>query len=224
MAKKHKCPPTGAPEWMCTFADMMTLLMCFFVLLVAMSTITQTKLIAAMGSFRAHLGFMPNQLRVLAILKNTNTNRKIKESVKKQGIKGKQVRVMSIREGERIVLGGKLMFNPGSADIREEAIAELIKVTDMVRGYRNILEITGHTAAAQLRADSPFKDNWELSWERAMSIGRFFIEEGKINPERIRTKGAAQYEPASDNLFSDGQDRNRRVEILVSNKVIKMRR
>lgn len=221
MGKKHKCPPEGAPGWMCTFADMMTLLMCFFVLLVAMSTITETKLIAAMGSFRAHLGFMPNQLRVLAILKNTNTNRKVKESVKKKGVKGKHVRVMTVREGDRIVLGGRLTFNPGSAEIRQEAVPELIRITDTLRGYRNIIEITGHTSAAQLSANSPFKDNWELSWERAMAIGRFFIEEGKINPKRLRTKGAGQYDPAADNLFADGQDRNRRVEILVSNKVIK---
>ncbi|MDT1800210.1 OmpA family protein, partial [Salmonella enterica subsp. enterica serovar Oslo] len=66
-----------------------------------------------------------------------------------------------------------------------------------------------------IRDSSSYKDNWELSGARAMSVLRFFLEHSKLDPEGFQYAGYADTRPAADNATAEGKQKNRRVEITV---------
>jgi chemotaxis protein MotB len=230
MAKKHKCPD-GVPEWIVTYGDMMNLLLCFFILLAAFSEPKKDrelqKIIQSIkeafgfvegGSISPTLDSPPSSL--LAVPEAAALFReKFKQlsTSEDPGVEGKQVTVQAIREGLQFRIGGFLTFEPGSAELKEQGRAELIKVATQLRGKNNKVEIRGHASNDDLPPGTPYKDLWDLSYARAQAIRDLLADPAlDIAPERIRLIACANNEPLKSRAYDPITITvNRRVEIIV---------
>lgn len=220
----------GAPAWMVTYGDMMTLLMTFFVLIVSFSEVKEEKLLEALASFRAYLGgrfeeFIapPGELpstRPEIQPRPGEGGRKLASVEAFESIRGPDVMVESVSEGIQITIGGKILFEEGSAELKPGAKEKLLQVTGIIKGYRNKINIVGHASTFPLPEDSPYKDHMELSVSRARAVENFLVERGGIREERIRITGASTYENIASNLHPEGRSHNNRVELILTTEFI----
>ena len=235
MARKRKRPaPGGVPDWIVTFSDLMTLLLCFFVILVAMSEIKQDKkffevmqsLRVAFGGYEGLIGSIPDD----NVRKNTLIERLLKlnlpSPVKKQGdtedpgIEGKKWRVTDVRDGTKITVGGTITFERFSAILMPEARALIARTADAIRGQNLKIAVTGHTTREPIPPQSPFRDKVELSYERARAV-RDELGANGVRVERILCVAAGDTEPLTAQAYTEERRReNRRVEIVVTEDTI----
>ncbi len=218
----------GAPLWMVTYGDMMSLLLCFFVLLVSMSSIQESKFKKAMGSLMGALGVMkldraiiefeelpiPAKYRFGAEDVQRELQR-FKEYLEKVELED-NVEVEETDEGFVLRLDSPILFATGQADLKFEAIEVLGKVSDMIKDIDSDIVVEGHTDNIPIRTGR-FPSNWELSAARAIRVIRFFKQSG-IRGEELTAVGRGEYRPIVDNDTPENRAKNRRVEIYVNYK------
>ncbi len=236
MAKK-KCPdcPKCLPGWLAAFGDLMSLLLCFFVLLLSMSTMDAKKVQEAIGSLAGALSVLEGGTKteisrerqqqatpiesmdettnrvVTTQLKKTITE--INEMLKTSG--APEVQVEEAENGFIIRLPSSLLFAPGSAQIQnEDALLFLKRIALIVKKLpqKMMVNAKGYTDNIPPPATSPFKDNWELSTARAVSVVKELIK-NKVSPKRLIASGRSQYDPIASNATAEGRAKNRRVEL-----------
>ena len=232
MAKDEcNCPPEGAPEWVVTYGDMMTLLLCFFVILVSLSEIKKEDEYRAVVDavqqafgMKGGGGAMPTQdnpeMSLIPRLDEVQLQRKKEtehSNADDPGIDGREREVTKVREGQKFAVGGRITFEPGNADLTPLAKRGLIAIASQIRGNNNKIELTGHAASREISVGSTYKDLWLLSYARTKAVMDFLTgEEIGIRPERIRLVANADYEPVKKKVFGWAQlEPNRRVEIYV---------
>lgn len=230
--KEEEEQEAGAPEWMTTYGDMMTLLMTFFVLIVSFSEVKEEKLMQALSSFRQALGgrferphLPPGQMPSTRpeIQPNPSEGGRDLASVDTfESIKGPDVRVEKVNEGTKITIGGKISFDEGKAELKPTAGQKLLEVADIIRGYPNKIDVRGHTSRVRLPEDSPFKDHLDLSVARARVIRDFLVEQGGIREERVRISAASIFENVASDLYEEGRAQNNRVELTLTTEFISM--
>ena len=123
--------------------------------------------------------------------------------------------------GDRFVFPSEVLFAPGSATLNAEGQAQVARVAGVIRGIMNdipqgidwILRVDGHTDARPVGIGSPFRDNWELSQARALSVVRYMIEAEGIPAERLAATGFGQYQPIAAGDTPEDRARNRRIEL-----------
>jgi len=232
---KKKCPecPECMPEWLAAFGDLMSLLLCFFVLLLSMSSMDAKKVSEAIGSLSGAMSVleggtkteishkqMQSAVQVSTNEETTQTVNRVKQAVSdanemmEKG-KGPNVTVDEAQDGFVIKLPSSLLFKSGSATIEnEDALLFLKRIALIIQEIPNSMEVSvqGHTDNQGPGKNSPFKDNWELSSARAISVLQELILDG-VKPARLSSAGFAQYEPIASNATASGREKNRRVEI-----------
>lgn len=114
-----------------------------------------------------------------------------------------------------MILQEKILFPPGSAEIKPETYPILDKLYEILKDLPNPVEVEGHTDSIPISTEK-FPSNWELSTARASSIVRYFIAKG-INPERLKASGYADTKPIASNATPKGRAQNRRVEVVILN-------
>jgi len=114
-----------------------------------------------------------------------------------------------------VTLPNTILFSPGKATLKSATSAELNHIESVLRSKYSgrQIDVVGHTDNDPIR-QSPWKDNWELSAQRALSVVRYLVDRG-IPPDRIRAVGCGEWQPAVDNNSAAGKAKNRRVEIVV---------
>lgn len=121
----------------------------------------------------------------------------------------------------QISLSGAILFDSGQADIKPSAEGVMNKVGDILTQYKNhTINIIGHTDSINI-SNARFKDNMELSQERALSVFRYLRDVKKMNPRTLESSGRGEYEPIGDNRTPEGRSKNRRVEIKIYSQVEK---
>ncbi len=225
--KKCECEE-GSPRWMTTYGDMMTLLLTFFVMLVSMSSIQETKFRKAIGSLIGALGVMRMDS---AIIKYENPPlpkdyqreiKKIRQQFKK--FKGyleeknleDDVEVTETEEGMLIRMANPVLFNSGEAEIREKGFNVLTKLSTVLARMNANIKIEGHTDNVPIHTDK-FPSNWELSAARAVRVLRLFASHD-IPGKSLTAVGRGEYFPLVDNSTPENRSKNRRVEIYVNYK------
>ena len=221
--------PAGAPEWIVTFADLMSLLLTFFVLLLSFSSTQVAKFEAVAGSLKNALGMrseldlsdQPERRELIEQLENqraeqdpSNTARLDQELQKLLAELGGQGRGIATLTGEGIVLNisGDLMFASGEATLSPEAIQVLDRIANYVLQSDRPLDVVGHTDDIPI-ATPLFPSNWELSAARAGSAVRYLASHG-IDAGRLRAIGRASTRPIAPNTNAEGRSSNRRVEFI----------
>ena len=238
MGKKCKCPPPGAPDWMVTYGDMVTLLLCFFVLIVSFSEIKKeddfqavVEEIKKAFGMKGGGGKLPTEedpaLSLIQILETTRLhtdNTPAKSQSIDEGVDGKHQTVKTVREGQMFVVGGPVIFEPGSADLSEQAKEDLIRLADQFKGENNLIKLRGHTAQGELQGDQgvTYRDLWDLSHARAKVVMDFLAsEQVGIRPERLRLVAVADQEPMKHRAVTSKERReNRRVEVIVTESLV----
>ncbi|RMD65796.1 MAG: hypothetical protein D6824_02005 [Planctomycetota bacterium] len=234
MAKKKCSCPEGVPEWVVTFGDMMSLLLTFFILLAAFSELKQereyqrvvTAVKEAFG-YSGGVGVLPTDdppLRSMIETLEQVARKSLKEkqisAAVEPGMHGQHTKVTRVREGLMFTIGGSLLFEPGSAELRPQAKEEIMKVAALLRGRRNKIEIRGH-ASEILPADSPYKDLRDLSYYRAKAVGEVLVQDGGLDPLTLSYDARGATEPVKPRAYSaEEQAENRRVEIVMTETMI----
>lgn len=221
--------PPGAPEWVVTYGDMMSLLLCFFILLAAMSEVrNQEQFQAILEALRRQFGYdrsmispIPGSVRSLnatmklAALAATGRARRLDTMNGGDRIRapvGDFARVQSIRPSGDRTLGGRIRFEESSADLDQENLERLEEIARFLQGKPQKIELRGHTSSRPLPADSSFKDHWQLAYERCVRTKEQLIRLG-IHPKRLVLTVVADNEPLEKGEDPIKLQENSRVEI-----------
>jgi chemotaxis protein MotB len=234
MARQKKAAEAGAPAWMVTYGDTMTLLLCFFVIIVSMSEIKEDqKFLDVLESLRVTFGGHPGAIRALPSdeLPTNALIKQLREIILKphkeknsmaddEGVEGKKFRVTDVREGLEVVIGGKISFDRFSASLKPEARELIRQVAAVIRGYNTKIQVRGHATREPLPEDALYADALDLSYERAKAVKRALVEDG-IRPERIVIMPLSDTEPLVRQAYTEERRAlNRRVEIVVTENLI----
>ncbi len=235
MAKKKKAEAGGVPDWMVTYGDMMTLLLCFFVLLAAFSELKQDRYEEVLIAIKEAFGYtggagsvptseLPMQSIIQKLQETALYKLKIRtrSQVDDPGTAGREMTVKKIREGLEFTIGGLITFEPGSAKLKPRAEEELARLVSIIRGKNNKIEIRGHATGGDIRPDSEYQNMWDLSYARASAVMMFFTSrEQGIRPRRIRVGARADKEPLARRVYNQvDQGVNRRVEIIITETLV----
>ncbi len=235
---KDKCPECkqGAPEWMNTYGDMVTLLMCFFVLLFAFSSIDAQKFEAVMLSFQGSAGVLEGGKSLSeapmvfdAMPENSTSTKQVIEQDKLEALKKKveeyinqnqmQAEVDVELESYGLIIRFKdnVLFDSGSAYVKTDSYDILAFLGNLLTSEEFIdeqIRVEGHTDNVPIKT-AIYPSNWELSTNRATNVVKFFIENAGLLPERLSASGYGEYHPIAVNTTTEGRAANRRVDIVV---------
>ena len=228
---KESSGPRGAPAWMVTYGDMMTLLLTFFVLIVSFSSVQDAEFKKAMGSLRGALGILGKYDYIVSLGKIVVPEATYafmsKHPLQTTGDISKRLNFISDYEdvelyvdnrGINIVLPAKVLFEAGDDTIKEEAYPLLKKIGAFLYDVKeNTLIIEGHTDNIPINTIR-FPSNWHLSAARAISVARFLHEQCAIANDRMTVAGLAEYRPLVPNNSIENREKNRRVTVLVETK------
>lgn len=203
-------------DWLITYADAMTLILCFFVLLIAISEPNQKKL-------------KKIQEQLAEQLKETDIEKPFEDlTYDIQAMISEQMldEIMSVEETERgiiIEIASSSFFESGKANFTPNAVPVLLDMAVILEDFNYedyLIEVEGHTDDTKLSGSGKFPSNWELSGARASSVVRFLVTEG-LAKERMRVKAFADIQPKVPNIdkygnaISENREINRRIAIKV---------
>ncbi len=192
--------------WLTTYADMMTLLMTFFVLLFAMSTLDPVKLEQFGDSTKKDKGSAKKSKKVSL----SQINKEVKKLVVEQELQS-QVKVSMDARGVTLGIASDLAFGSGTAILSESIKSFLVKLVSTMEKATYAIAVEGHTDNDPIRS-SQFPSNWELSAARASAVIRYLTEQG-IAADKFRAIGFGDTVPLVANDTRANKAKNRRVDI-----------
>jgi len=222
-------------RWMVSYADFITLLFAFFVVMYALSSVNEGKYRVLSNSLLNAFGRVPvaqtkgeaatSGLPVALPPRNRNNEALRREREHLTGVarniqdvmaplvqQGK-VRVTQSARGVNVEINASVLFSPGDARLSGESIEALRAVADVLRNDDHAIQVEGHTDSVPIR-NAQFPSNWELSAVRASSVVRLFIDSG-IAEKRLTAVGHGPTRPVGSNDSAEGRLRNRRVSVMI---------
>lgn len=123
--------------------------------------------------------------------------------------------------GDRFVFPSEVLFAPGSATLGADGQQQVARVAAVIREIADeippeinwILRVDGHTDKTPVSAGSQFRDNWDLSEARALSVVRYMVQSEGLPPERLAATGFGEYQPIDPGDSPEALARNRRIEL-----------
>ncbi|WP_432721543.1 flagellar motor protein MotD [Jeongeupia wiesaeckerbachi] len=243
--RKHDEEHESHERWLVSYADFITLLFAFFVVMYAISSVNEGKYRvlsdSLVSAFRnqtpssisviqlpnqAHAG-TPPRLAASAVARAPELEAQAKKMRGMAGdirsalgplIEQGKVRVTHSKRGIAVEISDSVLFDLARAELQPESVTMLKTVAELVKDNDNLIQVEGHTDNQPIRS-TQYPSNWELSSARAASVVRLFAENG-IAPRRMVAIGYAEFRPVEPNESADGRARNRRVtlNILADNK------
>lgn len=204
---KCNCPEPRV-EWIYTYGDMVTLLLCFFVLLFAMSKTNEEKFKAVAASFRGGPPASPHMFTGAPSPMDTLENNMRKSDI------SSEVTDMTVDDrGIAVSLSDTAMFAPGSAIPTKAGVEMVEKFARILYAIPNRIVIEGHTDNTPINTKY-YPSNWELSAARAASIARL-LEEFGIESKRMEIAAYGMTRPKVSNDSPELKQVNRRIDILI---------
>lgn len=228
--KEHK--EANHERWLLTYADLITLLMIFFIILFASSSLDKQKfktlaesMNSAMGGGTHAIGDPnSNAINDAAVVNDTVTQqseanklvelKKQLDSYLEQNSMASSTSVDISERGLVVTLNNSLFFDPGKADIIPESENKLVAIGKIINQMNNYIRVEGHTDNVPI-SNSLFHSNWQLSSVRASNVVELLISKGGIPPQKLSTVGYGEYRPIADNSAPEGRQKNRRVDLVV---------
>lgn len=238
MARKKKeggGGPSGQ-EWLTTYSDMVTLMLCFFAIMfnpdqsstAQMQQIAVSMRTGGLGSRSggtslsagrsADLGNTVMSLPSMERGQSLGTAVRKAVSVFSPEIKSNKVRITHDERGLVITLASDAFFNPASARINIEETRDILLrlgsflASSDLQGRK--FRIEGHTDAVPVDPEGPWESNWELSTARSISVLHYLADIG-VTENRFQVAGFADTMPVSGNDTAEGRAYNRRVDIII---------
>lgn len=188
-------------DWMSTYADMVTLLMCFFVILISVSRVDPVLWEAMKSGFRSEISGEKQVRTPLAEIKKDLDSLLAEEKAQSK------VAIDLGYDGITMKFASSAFYDAGSADVGTQAqnmIERVIGAMQDIDYYKFKIDVEGHTDNVPIHTVR-FPSNWELSVARATNIVKFMMERG-VEPDRLKAAGYADTRPVSPNQDSVGRD------------------
>jgi len=225
-------------RWLVSYADFITLLFAFFVVMYAVSSVNEGKYRVLSDTLTDAFNSTPKSREPIQVgeeaLEGKNSviempnahpgepEQPVDPLAKVANdfqdtmlpfIQDEMVRVKREDYWVELELNTNFMFASGSADLEDEALPVLKRVADVLNKYPNHVRVEGFTDNVPINT-YVFPSNWELSAARAASVVHLFMTQG-VKPERMSAVGFGEYRPVADNTTPEGRNRNRRVLVVV---------
>lgn len=218
--------------WLVTYADLMTLLLVFFIIMYAISSINLIKFRSTLASIQFSSGQTNSGIGLLEIVKPEQLDKKVSladltglksrekemlgdidDLIQKKQL-GKHI-IAKISEGKiYIQIRGKVLFDSGAAQLNDDAKPILDKIVGIIQDYEEFnVNIKGHTDNTPI-STAQFASNWELSAIRATTVLKYLID-GEVNPMRLTATGYGDLLPLVTNNSAENRATNRRVEFVL---------
>ena len=202
-------------SWLISYADLMTLLACFFILMMAFANYDQPtfkRVAKQIGKY-----FKGAELEI-----EKNQNKELAMKISSIGPLKEQTQVTAHEDGLEIKFNSGFLFNTGESHLKEDALEKLRLLSEVIGQKKDLykIEVHGHTDSVPLSFGRRFKDNWELSSARAAAVVREFVRLG-FSPKILSPIGHANSFPELPEVdqngkeIKDNQAKNRRVIIFV---------
>ncbi|WP_024298535.1 flagellar motor protein MotD [Methylomicrobium lacus] len=221
-------------RWLISYADFVTLLFAFFVVMYAISAVNENKYRAF--SMSLEKAFIEKK-RQVSQLENAlsgpdnaanpaNTAESLAADSRQLQHTSEQLtqilegliseNLVTVKKGNywiELQMNSELLFLSGSAELALASRPVLKKVAEVLKPLPNQINVEGHTD--NLPIDTvKFPSNWELSSSRATTVVREFVNNG-IDPPRLSAIGYGEFHPIADNRVEEGRFKNRRVVLLI---------
>jgi chemotaxis protein MotB len=211
-------------RWLVTYADLITLLLVFFIVMYALSSrISGEKFDQLASSLASSMKktATPKPSDKTAFSKDLSKEQRqfkatadsVIESLVKTDPKS-DVKIDIDQRGLVVSLIDTSFFDAGSATLKPSAYKAIMAVAGPFRKLKNELRIEGHTDSLPIHSPR-FPSNWELSTQRATAVTRFLIDNAHVSAGRVSAAGYADNKPVASNGTAEGRKRNRRVDIIV---------
>lgn len=233
MRKKKHPEHVNHERWLVSYADFITLLFAFFVVMFATSQVDTQKVGRFTESFQKAVGidvFPENGKTMLggnAAIAATTVNGKgqemlpmeleeLRATFEKKTERAEMTGVeVIVRRNELVLrLADNVVFDSGTDEIRGPARTVLSRIAADLKARHVAIRVEGHTDDRPIK-NARFHSNWDLSTARATAVVADFIG-ARIEPERLSAAGYAEFHPLASNATAEGRAQNRRVDIIVS--------
>jgi chemotaxis protein MotB len=237
-------------RWLVSYADFITLLFAFFVVMYAISSVNEGKYRVLSDSIVQAFQEKQTSERMITMPQKNNsilpgtgkpigksTPMKIEEAGRQATqvaehmktiakdvmdamstlVKQGQVKVTQSARGITVEINASTLFPSGEATLQPASIEALSAVAKVLAQTDNPIQVEGHTDDIPIKSPI-YPSNWELSSARAASVVRLLAEQG-VSPSRMVAIGYADNKPIDTNATPEGRARNRRVNVLILNKV-----
>jgi len=228
--RKKREEPENLERWLITYADLITLLLAFFIMMYTFSKHDSQKYREVTGHLKTIFtggsgivaegnaaGNVPFDVSLKTPGSAEDVKARLEEEIKKlAGTDSLEKKVSVITDERGIVIRvlDEAFFDLGKADLKPGAKRTLDTIATVIQSIDNPLRVEGHTDDIPI-ATPEFKSNWELSVRRATEVVRYLIEKHDVSPPRISAVGYAEYHPVAPNDTDENRSRNRRIEIVV---------
>lgn len=204
-----------AEPWIYSYADLVTNLLAFFMMMLIVMTSSKDVKEGFVEGIQAYVEGKTAQPAKTGALTTGEVKQVLEEAVAKERLEG-QVSLTENRTGIELTFEGAVVFETGSADIREAARPLLDRVATLVAKLppRYVLDVEGHADSRPITSTSRYASNWELSSARAGSVVRY-LEGAGLGSRRMRAIGYAATRPVAK---SPEAEANRRVVIKVDGR------
>ncbi|GAB4273948.1 MAG: OmpA family protein [Candidatus Rifleibacteriota bacterium] len=232
MAKKKKPEEISAPLWFVSYADLVTNMLCFFVMLFAFSTLDSPKkrqesesrderywatfsINSAQGAYQ----WLNNGGKGILVTPTSRKSemprivKKIKNKLQKVSL-ADRILVLANDQMVKIQIPAGILFESGKAVMKKGAEEILTALVPTIADINNLVRVDGHTDDLPAK-NTLYPSNWELSTARACAVVRFFTEKMNLDPARFSAQGFADQRPKFPNDSDENREANRRVEIVI---------
>jgi chemotaxis protein MotB len=236
MARRRKREEHGNHErWLVSYADFITLLFAFFVVMFAVSQVDDKKVgrftqavqqATNVGIFETASGEPVTVLKSdkpiegspkpdapTPVVSMGTIRQRLSRSLS-AALDAGRLTLVDGRDGLIVRLRDAAFFESASASIREEVMPDLEAVGRTLKDLNNDVRIEGHTDAVPIRS-SNYRSNWELSAARAAAVLSFFADTSDVEEGRMSVAGYGSHRPLAGNDTQEGRSQNRRVDIVV---------
>jgi len=217
-------------RWLISYADFITLLFAFFVVMYAISSVNDGKYRVLSDTLIEAFKTPPKDKQISDLSQQQTSQRfelrkgeqpqnymfQIADNIKRdlQPLIDKQlIKITSNKLWVEVEINTSLLFSSGSAELEPEANPPLTKLGAMLARLPNYIDVEGYTDNKPIN-NTVYPSNWELSAARAASVVRMFIKSG-VDPDHMAVIGYGQYRPIADNKSIEGRQTNRRVRVVI---------
>lgn len=236
MSKKHREQHEEHMDesWLVPYADILTLLLALFIVLFASSTLDNQKFNALKESLNAALnsgaGIMDSknmseqmidrsQITQDTIVELQQLKRQMDNYIQENHMNA-DIETRITDNALTLTIRDRALFDSGSAVVKPESRNIMVAMSDILQQYPKYeVLVSGHTDNQPINTRE-FESNWDLSSKRAINCMKILLENPSLDPRRLVAVGYGEYRPIADNATVEGRAQNRRVEVMIKQKIL----